>query len=94
VYLLIQRRRRLDGLLNITRAFAPAGLVLALAYGALLEAFDRGRVTVVAPLTATGSLWAVLLAALVIGRREMIGRRTIASGFLVVAGGALIAATQ
>jgi drug/metabolite transporter (DMT)-like permease len=91
---LIKRRRRLDGLLNTTRAFAPAGLVLALAYGALLEAFDRGRVTVVAPLTATGSLWAVLLAALVVGRGEMIGRRTIASGLLVVAGGALIAATQ
>jgi drug/metabolite transporter (DMT)-like permease len=94
VYLLIQRRRRLVGLPTVVRAFAPAGLVLALAYGALLEAFDRGRVTVVAPLTATGSLWAVLLAALVIGRREMIGRRTIASGFLVVAGGAVIAATQ
>jgi drug/metabolite transporter (DMT)-like permease len=94
VYLLIQRRRRLDGLPTVVRAFAPAGLVLALAYGALLEAFDRGRVTVVAPLTATGSLWAVLLAGLVIGRREMIGRRTIASGVLVVAGGALIAATQ
>lgn len=91
VYLLIQRRRRLDGVLSSVRTFAPAGVVLALAYGALLEAFDRGRVTVVAPLNATGSLWAVLLAALVIGRREMIGRRTIASGVLVVAGGALIA---
>jgi drug/metabolite transporter (DMT)-like permease len=94
VYLLIRRRRRLVGLPTVVRAFVPAGLVLALAYGALLEAFDRGRVTVVAPLTATGSLWAVLLAALVIGRGEMIGRRTIASGVLVVAGGALIASTQ
>jgi uncharacterized membrane protein len=83
VYLLIQRRRRLGGLPTVVRAFVPAGLVLALAYGALLEAFDRGRVTVVAPLNATGSLWAVLLAALVIGRGEMIGRRTIASGLLV-----------
>jgi uncharacterized membrane protein len=94
VYLLIQRRRRLGGLPTVVRAFVPAGLVLALAYGALLEAFDRGRVTVVAPLNATGSLWAVLLAALVVGRGEMIGRRMIASGLLVVAGGALIASTQ
>jgi drug/metabolite transporter (DMT)-like permease len=42
------------------------------------------------PLNATGSVWAVLLAALVVGRAEMVGRRTIASGFLVVAG-ALVA---
>jgi len=49
---------------------------------------------VVAPLAATGSLWAVLLAAPVIGRHGMIGRRTIASGLLVLAGGALIASTQ
>ena len=72
----------------------PAGLVLALGYGALLEAFDRGRVTVVAPLTATGSLWAVLFAALVVGRSELIGRRTIASGLLVVSGAVLIGSTQ
>jgi drug/metabolite transporter (DMT)-like permease len=92
VYVLIQRRKRLAGLPRVVRPFAPAGLVLALAYGVLLEAFDRGRVTIVAPLTATGSLWAVLLTAIVIGRAEMIGRRTILSGLLVVAGGILIAA--
>ena len=73
------------------RAFAPAGLILALAYGALLEALDRGRVTIVAPLTATGSLWAVLFAAFLVGRDEMIGRRTIVASSFVVAGGVLIA---
>jgi hypothetical protein len=55
---------------------------------------ERKGTFVVAPLAATGSLWAVLLAALVIGRHGMIGRRTIASGLLVLAGGALIASTQ
>jgi len=75
-------------------AFAPAGLLLALGYDALLAAFDRGRVSIVAPLNATGSLWTILLAALLIGRREMIGRRAIAAGLLIVAGGALIVAQR
>ena len=75
-------------------AFAPAGLMLALGYDTLLAALDRGRVSIVAPLNATGSLWAVLLAALVIGRSEMIGRRTVVAGLLVVAGGGLIGAVR
>src|SRR5262249_33511932 len=74
--------------------FVPAGLALALGYGALLEAFDRGRVSVVAPLNATGALWAVLLSALLIGRSEMVGRRTVAAGLLIVSGGALIGALR
>lgn len=44
--------------------------------------------------TATGSLWAVLLAAWSSDAARLIGRRTIGSGVLVVAGGALIASTQ
>ena len=59
-----------------------------------VEAFDRGRVTVVAPLNATQSLWAVLLAALVLGRSEAIGRRLVLAAVLVVAGGVLIGATR
>jgi hypothetical protein len=47
-------------------------------------------VTVVSPLLATGSAWAVLLAALLVGRTELVGRRTIAAAGLVVAGGVLI----
>jgi uncharacterized membrane protein len=73
-------------------AFAPAGITLAIGYDALLAALDRGRVSVVSPLNATGSLWAVLLAALVIGRSELIGRRTILAALLIVAGGAFISA--
>jgi len=85
--------RRLS-LASVAAAFVPAGLCLGLAYAALIEAFDRGRVTVVAPLNATQSLWAVLLAALILGRTEAIGRRLVLAAVLVVAGGALIGVTR
>jgi drug/metabolite transporter (DMT)-like permease len=73
-------------------AFAPAGLTLALGYGTLLWALDRGRVSVVSPLNATGSLWAVLFAALLFGQSDRINRHTFLAAVLVVAGGALIGA--
>jgi drug/metabolite transporter (DMT)-like permease len=91
VYLVLVRRDRLRTCLpRALPAFAPAGLALALGYDTLLAAFDRGRVSVVSPLNATGSLWAVVLAALVIGRSEEIGRRTVVAAVLIVAGGAVI----
>ena len=74
------------------RAFAPAGLLLALAYGALVTGFDRGDVGIVAPLNATQSLWAVAFAALLYRRSEAIGRKTVLAGVLVIIGGALIGA--
>lgn len=95
VYLALVRRDRLR--VRVRKAwlvFAPAGLALALGYDTLLAAFDRGRVSVVSPLNATGSLWAVLLAAMVIGRSEGIGRRVILASLLIVAGGALIGALR
>jgi drug/metabolite transporter (DMT)-like permease len=95
VYLVLARR---EGLAEKVRAavpaFAAAGVTLALAYGSLLVAFDHGRVSIVAPLNATQSLWAVALAALLIGRSEAIGRRTVLAGLLVVAGGAIIGAAR
>jgi drug/metabolite transporter (DMT)-like permease len=95
VYLAVARRDRLGAHLRRTApAFVPAGLVLAVGYDALLAALDRGRVSVVAPLNATQSLWALLFSALVIGRTEMIGRRTVLAGLLVVAGGAIIGAAR
>jgi drug/metabolite transporter (DMT)-like permease len=95
-YLLVARRDALRSHLRpALPAFAAAGVALGLAYDSLLEAFDRGRVSVVAPLNATQSLWAVLFSALVIGRRsEVIGRRIVLAGLLVVAGGALIGAVR
>ena len=56
----------------------------------LLEAFSHGRVSVVAPLNATQSLWAVVFAAVVLGKTEAIGSRLVVAGVLIVAGGALI----
>ncbi|MGE5273540.1 MAG: DMT family transporter [Verrucomicrobiota bacterium] len=92
VYVLLRRREALHAHLRAALpAFALAGVILGLAYSSLLEAFDRGRVSIVAPLNATQSLWAVLFAALLIGRHsERIGPRLVCAGVLVVAGGAII----
>ena len=95
-YLLAFRR---DGIRNGVRhsvlAFAPAGIALAVAYDCLLEAFDSGRVSIVAPLNATQSLWAVLFSSLLYGRQaELIGRRLVVAGALIVAGAAVIGAVR
>lgn len=91
LYLLVVRRRGLPAKLRAALpAFGAAGVTLGLAYASLVEAFDHGRVSVVAPLNATQSLWAVLLAAVLVGKSEHIGRRTVLSGLLVLAGGTMI----
>jgi drug/metabolite transporter (DMT)-like permease len=74
--------------------FLPAGVLLGLAYASLLLAFSHGPVTVVAPLYATQSLWAVAFAAAFLGRAEAIGPRLVLAAALVVAGGALVGATS
>jgi drug/metabolite transporter (DMT)-like permease len=73
-----------------SRPFVLSGLVYGVSYGCLYSAFDRGRVTVVAPLVATESLWAVLISILVLRRSERIGPRLLLAAALVVGGGALI----
>jgi drug/metabolite transporter (DMT)-like permease len=70
--------------------FVPAGVCFGLSYVCLFEAYYRGRVTVVAPLVATESLWGVLLSALLLRRTELVGRRLAVGAALVVGGGALI----
>lgn len=72
----------------------PAGLLFGLSYAAMFGAYYRGRVTVVSPLIATESLWAVVFSAIVLGRSEPIGRHLLAGAGLIVAGGALIGATR
>jgi drug/metabolite transporter (DMT)-like permease len=91
-WVLIRRRRSFRQHLRAALPlFALVGVILGLAYSSLLEAFDRGRVSIVAPLNATQSLWAVFFAALLIGRHsERIGARLVAAGVLVVAGSAII----
>jgi drug/metabolite transporter (DMT)-like permease len=70
--------------------FLPAGVALGVAYGALVLAFDRGKVTLVAPFNATQSLWTVVFSAALIGASERIGRRVVVAASLVVAGGAVV----
>jgi drug/metabolite transporter (DMT)-like permease len=72
--------------------FLPAGLCFGLSYVCLFEAFFRSRVTVVAPLVATESLWGVTLSVLLFRRTELVGRRLVAGALLIVTGGALIGA--
>jgi len=95
-YLLAFRRGGIrNGVRHSVLAFAPAGIALAVAYDCLLEAFDSGRVSIVAPLNATQSLWAVLFSSLLYGRQaELIGRRLVVAGALIVAGAAVIGAVR
>ena len=70
--------------------FALSGLVWGLSYVTLFEAFYRSRVSVISPLVATESLFAVLLAALVLRKSELVSRHLWIGATLVVAGGVLI----
>jgi len=91
LYLIVVRRRDLTRRVRAGAvAFVPAGLALTGGYVCLLEAFSHGRVSIVAPLNATQSLWAVGFAALAFGKTEAIGPRLVLACALVVVGGALI----
>jgi drug/metabolite transporter (DMT)-like permease len=93
LYLAVTRGRAwARGFGRAVRVFLPAGLLFGLSYSALFEAYYRGRVTVVAPLVATESLWGVLFSVLLLRRSELVGRRLVAGAALIVAGGALIGA--
>jgi drug/metabolite transporter (DMT)-like permease len=74
--------------------FVPAGVCFGLSYVFLFEAYYRGRVSVISPLVATETLWAVGLAALLIGRSERVGRKLALGAALVVAGAALIGVSR
>jgi drug/metabolite transporter (DMT)-like permease len=71
-------------------AFLPAGVLFGLSYVSLYEAFFRGRLSIVAPLVATESLWGVGLSALFLRQAEGVGRRLVLGACFVVAGGILI----
>ena len=90
VLVVLVRPARLARVRGATRPFLVSGLIYGLSYACLFGAFDRGRVTVVAPLYATESLWAVVISALVLRRAERFGVRLVAAAVLVVGGGALI----
>jgi drug/metabolite transporter (DMT)-like permease len=79
-----------ERIVRAARPFVPSGLVYGISYACLYTAFDRGRVTVVAPLVATESLFAVLISIVVLRATERIGPRLLVAAALVVGGGALI----
>jgi drug/metabolite transporter (DMT)-like permease len=84
---------RPNGSARVRQAFRPfllSGLVYGVSYACLYSAFDRGRVTVVAPLVATESLFAVLISMVVLRKSERVGVRLLVAAALVVGGGALI----
>lgn len=92
-YLAVVRGRRMAS--DVRRAlpvFAVPGVLWGLSYAALFEAFYRSRVSIVSPLVATEALFGVLLAALVLGRSELVGRHVLAGALLIVSGGVLIGA--
>ena len=84
---------RPNGVARVRQAFRPfvlSGVVYGVSYACLYSAFDRGRVTIVAPLVATESLFAVLISMVVLRKSERIGVRLLLAAALVVGGGALI----
>ncbi|MGH8824550.1 MAG: DMT family transporter [Jiangellaceae bacterium] len=96
VVLLANVFRRASAVPRLRTAFVPfasSGVMTAVAQATLLGALDRARVTIVAPLVGTGVLWTVVLAAMFLGRGELVSRRLVVVALLVVAGGALVAAT-
>jgi drug/metabolite transporter (DMT)-like permease len=84
------RKSAVERVTRAARPFLLSGIVYGLSYACLFAAFDRGRVTVVAPLYATESLWAVVISVFVLRRTERIGLRLLVAALLVVGGGALI----
>jgi uncharacterized membrane protein len=90
VALVAARRETMTRTRAATKPFFVPGVIYGTGYAFLLTAFDRGRVTIVAPLYATESLWAVVFSALILRRAERLGPRLVAASLLVVAGGALI----
>lgn len=91
LYLAVTRRGSWAiGYGGAVRTFAPAALIFGLSYVLLFEAYYHGRVSVVAPLVATESLWGVAFAALFLRRSELVGRRLVLGAVLIVAGGVVI----
>lgn len=91
VAILVSRTRLSFGSLPY---FVPAGLMFGLSYVSLYEAFFRGRLSVVAPLVATESLWGVGLSAVFLRQIEGVGRRLVVGALFVVAGGILIGVSR
>lgn len=72
------------------RPLLVPGLLMAFGYTSLVAGFSAGRVAVVSTISATQSVWAVLLARLLLNRSEW-SRRVVLASLLAASGGALVA---
>jgi drug/metabolite transporter (DMT)-like permease len=70
--------------------FSASGVVAGLAYICLAASLDRLRVTVVSPLVATQTLWALLSSTLLLRRSEVLGRPTALAAALIVCGAVVV----
>lgn len=89
-YLLARRAATARQIRRSIVPFLRPGIALGFAYVALVEAFAHGKVTLVAPLNATQSLWGVVLSVVLLGRAERVTRRLVAAALLVVVGSVLV----
>ena len=96
VYLLLTRRGQplLRQTVRAVPPFLVASVAFGLSYVTLLEAFARGKVTVVGPISGTYVLWTVVLSVIFLREVEAVTRRLVLAGLLIVAGAAVVAATQ
>ena len=96
VYLLVTRtpKTALAQMRSSVRPFLLAGLMFGVSYAMLLTAFQRGKVTIVSPLSGTFVLWTVVLSAIFMRELEAISRRLVIAAILVLAGAAVVAATR
>lgn len=97
-FVLVRRRDDVRGFLAAPRRaygyFVGCGLLSALALFSLFEAFDRGRVVIVDPLSSPTSLFAILFTALFLRDVEQVTRKLVAGAALVVGGVVLITGPQ
>lgn len=94
-YLVVTRRAEVPALVRRSaHPFVLPGFALGFAFAGLTEAFDRAKVTIVAPLNATSSLWGVVGAVVLMRSTENVGRRLVLAALLIVAGAIVVGALR
>lgn len=96
IYLMVTRtpKRAMAQVASSVRAFLLPSIFLGAAYCLFLAAIDRGRVTLVSPLSGTFVLWTVVFSAIFLRQLEAVSKRLVVAALLVLAGAAIVAATR
>ena len=96
LYLIVTRtpRTALAQMRASVRPFLLPGLLFGVSYAMFLTALERGKVTIVSPLSGTFVLWTVVLSAIFLRQLEAISKRLVIAAILVLAGAAIVAATR